>query len=260
MVIRHRPHWPRCDSFVPCEGELSALSCCVAGFSRDRARGATWGDRVIGGWYELNYHLTMRHVNDSSEEEMVAHFLAAEFRSGRFGAAIMEHLRLDGMPDRIVIVPDVTSVRENAYRRHLLGAYRGFGKDAELFHGFPTVVQWRWKALCREELRKIRYINYGYWVELSGGSRFPSDAAERITAGIEAYCVSNQGIMAAAAHVGGGGTFPELIVVSTAEDGDLVVLEGHVRLTAYMLQPLALPSELKLLVGFPPEFADWPLY
>ena len=33
-------------------------------------------------------------------------------------------------------------------------------------------------------------------------------------------------------------------------------LEGHARLTAYLLRPEALPAELLALVGYAPEFAD----
>jgi hypothetical protein len=36
-----------------------------------------------------------------------------------------------------------------------------------------------------------------------------------------------------------------------------VVLEGHCRLTAYMLRPDRLPPELEVLVGSSPGMAGW---
>ncbi len=41
---------------------------------------------------------------------------------------------------------------------------------------------------------------------------------------------------------------------------DMVLLEGHARLTAYMLRPDALPPELDVLVGTSPEMDAWGLY
>jgi len=41
-----------------------------------------------------------------------------------------------------------------------------------------------------------------------------------------------------------GARFPPLILVTTGPGGDLVVLEGHARLTAFMLARDQLPPEL----------------
>lgn len=191
---------------------------------------------------------------------MIALFLWAELASSRFGVTIGRQLRSDGMPDRIITVPDLASAAENRYRRQLIGVCRGFGHDTDLFHGFPAVVGWQWMALGPTELRQVHYINYDYWIELSGGSRLPEDAAERIRTGIEVFGVSSQGFFAAAERLVFGAAFPELILVSAGENSKLVVLEGHLRLTAYLLEPHAIPPELKVLVGTSPDFVNWPLY
>ena len=57
----------------------------------------------------------------------------------------------------------------------------------------PDDTTWYRTALDREELARIRYIDYDYWTELSGGSRLAVDAAERIRQGIEAFGVGNGG-------------------------------------------------------------------
>jgi hypothetical protein len=54
-----------------------------------------------------------------------------------------------------------------------------------------------------------------------------------------------------------GARFPPLILVTAGPAGGLVVLEGHVRLTAYMLRPDRLPLELEVLVGSSPDMAGW---
>jgi hypothetical protein len=53
--------------------------------------------------------------------------------------------------------------------------------------------------------------------------------------------------------------FPPLILVTTGLGDDLVVLEGHVRLTAFMLALDQMPPELEVLVGSSPAMTRWEL-
>jgi hypothetical protein len=48
----------------------------------------------------------------------------------------------------------------------------------------------------------------------------------------------------------------ELIVVG-GEDDELVVLEGHGRLTLLALRPEVLPAELEVLLGRSPRIGGW---
>jgi hypothetical protein len=106
------------------------------------------------------------------------------------------------------------------------------------------------RAVLRTELAEVRYIQYDYWDELSGGSRLAVDAAARIRAGVTPFGVPNNGKLEMAQAVASGAQFPPLILVTTDFGGDdLVLLEGHVRLTAFMLAHDQLPPELEILVG-----------
>ena len=44
---------------------------------------------------------------------------------------------------------------------------------------FPHDVRWEWMAITPAELATVRYIDYDYWVELSGGTRLAAGAAPR---------------------------------------------------------------------------------
>jgi hypothetical protein len=57
-----------------------------------------------------------------------------------------------------------------------------------------------------------------------------------------------------------GVPLPEIIVVSADKGINLVLLEGHKRLTAYLFNPEFTPAELRVLVGFSPEFIEWRWY
>lgn len=202
----------------------------------------------------------MRDLHRIREAEMIAVFLRTEVFSSRIVPRIQDIVRRDGRHLRIVTDPDLTSSPDNAYRRHLLGAYRGFRRDAALFAGFPISVRWYRAIAAKGELARVRYINYDYWIELSGGSRLPTDAAARIQQGIEVFGVSNAGFWRVSDAISGGANFPELIVVGARKDAPLVLLEGHARLTAYFLCPKAIPDSLPVIVGYARDIVAWGLY
>jgi hypothetical protein len=52
-------------------------------------------------------------------------------------------------------------------------------------------------------------------------------------------------------------TNPELIAVTDPDRSKLVLLEGHVRLTAYAAFPELLPDELEVYLGTSPRVAEW---
>ena len=137
----------------------------------------------------------MQHLHTISEDEMVAVFLQAEVASTRFAPTILAILRRDGCERRIIDQPDLSNAADNAYRRHVLGEYRGYGR-------------------------------------------------------IEVFGVGNGGFWYMADALAKGASFPELILVGADEHAPLVLLEGHVRLTAYFLRPDCIPPSLPVIVGY----------
>ena len=123
-------------------------------------------------------------VRDSSEAEMVAVFLSGELSSERFGPAIRDALLACGQSERLLVEPDLNDTRANGARRAVLAATRGYGEDRELFEHFPAQVRWEWIRLTARELARVRYVEYSYWNELSGGSRL---AAMLLTASVWAF-------------------------------------------------------------------------
>jgi hypothetical protein len=185
------------------------------------------------------------------EDEMIACFLRGELTSERFGSAIRSRL---GSHSRLVTHPDLFDSRENAARRAVLAATRGYGENRGLFENFPAQVTWTKAVLSAAEVADVRYINYSYWVELSGGSRRPADAAIRVKAGIRAFDVPNEPFVQAAQAVLAGERFWPLIVVGEGPDR-LVCLEGHLRLTAYALA--GFPVDVECFVGTAPTMGRW---
>lgn len=215
----------------------------------------------------------MRIVRPASEAEMVALFLATEYPSPRTHRHILRVLQRAGWPPSLIEQPNLRDAQENARRRSILGAFRGYGQTPEYFAGlppdveyldyfagFPPDVQWELALLSRQELEQVKYIEYDYWVELSGGSRLPRDAARNILAGYEVFGQSHQKVLQMAEAFRSGARFPTLILVGKNRAGPLVVLEGHMRLTAMLLAPECLPAELEVMVGFSEQMENWGCY
>jgi hypothetical protein len=133
-----------------------------------------------GHWREV---LGMRRLQPSSEAEMVALFLRTELPAARSRDDLRAHLEQARLSERVVTDPDLDDDAENQARLRLLTRHRGYGTRTELFDGFPDDVRWQWMAITAAGLARVRYIDYDYWVELSGGTRLAVDAAPRIRAG-----------------------------------------------------------------------------
>jgi hypothetical protein len=192
----------------------------------------------------------VRVLAESCEEEMVATFLSGELSSERFGAAVRDRLVAMGESVGLLTEPDLDDPRANEARSRILAATRGYGEDRELFEFFPARVRWIRALLAPDDLARVRYIEYSYWSEISGGSRLPADAAVQIRAGTEAFGVPNERFVAAAEAVARGERFPPLILAGVRVD-DLVCLEGNLRLTGYAL--VSFPTDTECIVGTDPE-------
>jgi hypothetical protein len=176
---------------------------------------------------------------------MIAVYLRAELDSDRFGSQLRSLLARDRRE---------LGSADAAYRRRLLDEHRGYGSRTGMFGGFPRDMDWYRASLTRDEVLDILYIDYSWWIELSGGTRRPRDAARRIYAG------ELTGMTAGATaeeHEPFLASTSELIAVTTSTHEKLVVVEGHARLTAYALFPERVPEDVEIILGVSDEVPTW---
>src|SRR5439155_2278965 len=186
----------------------------------------------------------MRTIRAVTEDAVIAAFLRAEIDSDRLGQAILKALRADNQPRTIVDVPDLNDHRQNACRRSLLGRVRGWGRGEGMFQGFPVHVDWELVALAPDELAAVRYIAWDWWLDRSAGTRLATEYARRIRAGdFPGDPESGLRYHWPIAHrLREGLLLLRLIGVrDAARPAFLVLIEGHVRLTAFFLFPEVLP-------------------
>ncbi len=178
----------------------------------------------------------MNMLRTSSEDEMISEFLMAEYHSDRFSENIKKVMKKRFLDESIILSADLNNPNENIARKKLLGEFRGYGLNRQLFENFPNEIQWTLCNFVSYDLIKIRYIDYSYWNELSKGTHSPLIAAQTILNGIEIYNQSNEGFMKAAEYIKSGGTFSRPILL-TSDLEHFIIVEGHFRITAFALVP-----------------------
>jgi hypothetical protein len=191
----------------------------------------------------------MRIVRPAGEPEVIATYLRTELDSQRFGKSVRTALVAAGTSEEVVRAPDFDDGAANDLRRDLLLAHRGDYLGDWFFE-----LDWTRVALTRDELLGIRLIAWDWWLDVTGGTRAPTDAAA---------WVREHGDVAAHAKLLDAleaGRPPELIVVRASEVAPLVVLEGHGRLTAFALFSQRLLSEVELYLGEGAAVERWPIY
>jgi hypothetical protein len=191
------------------------------------------------------YLRAVRLLHPISEDEMIAVFLRGELESEHFREKLGGLLARDGLK---------LDAADDAYRRRLLDEHRAYERREGLFLGFPRQVDWFRTALTRNEVLDISFIDWSWWLELSGGTRRPREAARRIRAGELTGMTAD---VTADEHEPYLDSASELIAATTPSYERLVLVEGHVRLTAYALFPSRVPDELEILLGVSEEMANW---
>ena len=189
-----------------------------------------------------------------SFDEVVAVWLGAEVDSARFGATVRGLLERDGLPVSLVANPDLADGRANAARLALLREYRGFDQPDTSFETYIGGLPVRDLAWCRvrigaDDVTRMRYINWDYWVEVTGGTRLASTfAAVKQAEADPAYTALRDAFAA-------GDMVPEIILVDSGPGARLVILEGHMRATAMAMAGDSL-KPLTALLGRGKAVAD----
>lgn len=197
----------------------------------------------------------------ADEAEVVLAFLRGEVTSRRFGDAARRALEEAGGLE-LVRNPDLASEAENRARVQALSAARGW-PDAELFEGFPAEVEWYHGVLSPGDLERVRFIDYSYWNELSGGSRRPIDVLPTLRSGRLPRWLTELGTswcFEFAAELATTRVVEDLIVMAPLDLSGLVLLEGHARLTAIFVGGLQRRLTVRAYLGLSAAVRQWTCY
>ena len=192
----------------------------------------------------------------ATENEMIATFLRGELASSRFGERLALHIQQLGLAVDLVTSPDLADEQANRSRRELITHFRGWGSTQSVFGGLPAKrTDWVWVELSERDLiERVFYIQH-FWEAFSGGTRRPAQVADRVRrgdadVGPEIY----QSILA---DVRRGNMPNPPILVSNPAMERLVILEGHLRITAYLVEPDVVPFPIRALLGLSVSINEW---
>lgn len=160
-----------------------------------------------------------------TQDEVLSCWVRAETSSTRFGPALTQ----------------ARAACPQASNAELLAATRGW-PDRGYFHDFPSDIRWFRAQLTPAELSAVKYINWDYWLDVSAGTRLPSVAAKRMgwTDGLP----SPDGV-------------EPLILVTDTTSAAIVVLEGHSRLTGYVIAGAQLTDPVDCYLGVSERIEHW---
>ena len=195
------------------------------------------------------------------EDEVIHAFLRSELNSPRFGAATRDALATVAEID-LLTDPDFSSATANSARRAALAAARGWGTGEGLFAGFPDVLSWTHGMLEPTELDRLRFIDSSYWNELSGHTRRPDQVSATVADGLPTWVtdIGLEWILDLAEIIARRPHVSDLIVVGTPDLAELVVLEGHARLTAIFVGGLQSQVTASAYVGTSVDISAWQLF
>jgi hypothetical protein len=106
----------------------------------------------------------------------------------------------------------------------------------------------------------VKYIINDYWGMLSKGKRYAKHGAKNVSKGLVIDHPTSVDFTKIVEDLRNGKQFAELILVGKDETDELVVLEGHGRLTSFLLNPELLPNQLEVIVGLSRDIGQWYWY
>jgi len=193
-------------------------------------------------------------LENISEDEMVAIFLKAEIDSPRFCEGVQNRLTAAGKNRTIIDRPNIADPDENEIRADLL-EYRGYKSKQILFEGFPTNVSWERVILDKSDVERCKHMNNDDWRRDANGSDFIKDVALKIQSGGQTS-ISQYALHAVQSW--DPSEVPEPIIVARNSGDAPVILEGHIRLIAFLLLPN--PTSITAILGYSEAITGWVFY
>ena len=203
----------------------------------------------------------MNDLGPASEDQVILAWLQAEIESPDFQAYLI------GNPPnpanlsaalRAARSPDLRDNAQNALRRQIVTSVYGFGQGTGSFEGLARDLAWRRFQLTVDEVAEMLYARRsGAWQLLSPATRKVAEGATNVGHIFTGDSTNMVVLSLASGLCHSDKKVPEIICLRRP-DGKLVLMEGHARATALVLEAHRFPSGVLAYVGDGPSVASWP--
>lgn len=153
--------------------------------------------------------------------------------------------------------PNLKDKEQNDLRRRIITKTHGFGMSAGSFQGLANDIQWRRFKLATEEVAEMLYASRsGAWVILAPVTRKVAEGASNVGHVFTGDATNMVVLSLAHGICHSEKKVPEIIALRRP-DGRLVILEGHARATAIVLEAHRFAHGVDAYVGESPSVATW---
>ena len=203
----------------------------------------------------------MDDLGAATEDQVILAWLQAEIESPDFQAYLIgnppnpANLSLALKAAR---TPDLHDQTQNELRRKIITATYGFGQGAGSFQGLGDDIRWRRVRLDTDEVGDLLYARQGSaWPILAPATRKVAEGATNVGHVFTGDSTNMVVLSLASGICHSDKRVPEIIALRRP-DGHLVILEGHARATAIVLEAHRFPNGVQAYVGDGPSVANWP--
>jgi hypothetical protein len=203
----------------------------------------------------------MDDLGAASEDQVILAWLQAEIESPDFQAFII------GNPPnpanlstalKAARSPDLRNDEQNAFRRDLISSVYGFGQGKGSFEGLGKDIVWHRFRLTTEDVGAMLYARHeGAWHALSPVTRKVTEGATNVGHIFTGDATNMVVLSLASGLCHSDKKVPEIIALRRP-DGAFVILEGHARATAIVLEAHRFPNGVHAYIGDGPSVAGWP--
>ncbi|HKW59860.1 MAG TPA: hypothetical protein VJR46_08935 [Candidatus Dormibacteraeota bacterium] len=197
----------------------------------------------------------------ASEDQVVLAWLQAQIESPDFQAYIV------GNPPnpanlsaalKAARSPDLHDQAQNELRRQIIGSAFGFGQGSGSVTGLGDDITWRRVRLTTDEVAEMLYARHeGAWQLLSPVTRKVAEGATNIGHVFTGDSTNMVVLSLASGLCHSEKKVPEIIALKRPSDGRMVILEGHARATAIVLEAHRFPKGVDVFVGEGASVAGW---
>ena len=213
------------------------------------------------GWGEPITLSTMDDLGKATEDQVILAWLQAEIESPEFQAYLVGN---PPNPANLSVAlkaarsPDLHDGAQNELRRQIITSVYGFGQSAGSFQGLGADIGWRRFRLSTDEVGELLYARQGAaWPILAPATRKVAEGATNVGHVFTGDSTNMVVLSLASGLCHSDKKVPEIIALRRP-DGHLVILEGHARATAIVLEAHRFPNGVQAYVGDGPSVANWP--
>jgi hypothetical protein len=203
----------------------------------------------------------MEDLGAATEDQVILAWLQAEIESPDFQAFVV------GNPPnpanlsyalKAARSPDLRDKEQNRFRREMITQVYGFGAGKGAFEGLGGDLTWRRMKLTAAEVGDMLYARQdGAWRLLSPVTRKVAEGATNV-GHVYTGDQTNMVVLSLAAGLCHSERKVPEVIALLRPDGRLVILEGHARATAIVLEAHRYADGVQAYVGQGESVAAWP--